>query len=107
MQKIIDLRAIEYHDTYNKVLVFDNQNSSLTLISFKAGSERSVHTDEADEAAQIIEGKAEITIGRDKYILCAGEMIVMPARTPHGLKALKDTKMLLLRPKHEHKKQSS
>ncbi len=29
-------------------------------------------------------------------------MIVMPAKIPHGLKALEDTKMLLLRPKHIH-----
>ncbi len=107
MPEIINLRDIEYNDTYNKVLLFDNQNSSLTLISFRAGSERGIHVDEADETAQIIEGCAEITIGKEKFILHAGEMIVMPAHTPHGLRAVEDTKMLLLRPKHEHKKQSS
>ena len=104
MQKIINLRNIEYNETYNKISVFDNKNSSITLISFKAGSGRDIHVDEEDEVSQIIEGRAEILIGKEKYVLHAGEMIVMPARTPHGLKALEDTKMLLLRPKHEHKK---
>ncbi len=104
MPNIINLRDISYNETYNKVSVFDNQNSSLTLISFKSGSGRDVHVDDADEVAQIIEGCAEITIGREKYILKADDMIVMPAHTPHGLKALEDSKMLLLRPKHEHKK---
>ena len=98
----INLHNIEYNDSYNKKIIFDNQNSSLTLISFKSGKERNLHTDEQDEVAQIIEGKAEITIGREKFILEQNEMIVMPAKIPHGLKAIKDTKMLLLRPKHIH-----
>ena len=102
MSEIINLYDIEYGEKYNKKLVFDNQNSSLTLISFKSGTERALHVDEQDEVAQIIEGKAEVIIGKDKFVLKANEMIVMPAKTPHGLKAIEDTKMLLLRPKHVH-----
>lgn len=101
-QQVINLKDIEYTDTINKKLVFDNEQSSLTLISFKAGSQRAIHCDEKDEVAQIIEGSAEITIGDRTYHLNEGDMIVMPAKTPHGLKAVKDTKMLLLRPKHVH-----
>ena len=103
MPEIINLKEIEYLDTINKKFVFDNEQSSLTLISFKAGTERSIHVDEKDEVAQIIEGIADITIGKETYRLHTGEMIVMPAKTPHGLKAIKNTKMLLLRPKHTHK----
>ena len=102
MSEIINLYDIEYGEKYKKKLVFDNQNSSLTLISFKSGTERALHVDEQDEVAQIIEGEAEVTIGKDKFVLKANEMIVMPAKTPHGLKAIEDTKMLLLRPKHVH-----
>ena len=98
----IDLRDIEYNDTYNKKSVFDNEQSSLTLISFKKGSGRDIHCDEKDEVAQIIEGKAIITIGKDEYVLNESEMIVMPAHVPHSLRAVEDTKMLLLRPKHTH-----
>lgn len=101
-QQVINLKDIEYTDTINKKFVFDNEQSSLTLISFKAGSQRAIHCDEKDEVAQIIEGSAEITIGDRTYHLNEGDMIVMPAKTPHGLKAVKDTKMLLLRPKHVH-----
>lgn len=101
-QQVINLKDIEYTDTINKKFVFDNEQSSLTLISFKAGSQRAIHCDEKDEVAQIIEGSAEITIGDRTYLLNEGDMIVMPAKTPHGLKAVKDTKMLLLRPKHVH-----
>lgn len=102
MSKIINLHDIEYTDEINKKYVFDNEQSSLTLLSFKAGKSRSIHCDEKDEAAQIIEGCADITIGKDIFRLNAGEMIVMPAKIPHGLTAVTDTKMLLLRPKHTH-----
>ena len=102
MTKIINLKDIEYTDKINKKLIFDNEQSSLTLLSFRAGIERSLHIDEKDEVAQIIEGTADITIGESVYRLHSGEMIVMPAKTLHGLKAVEDTKMLLLRPKHIH-----
>ncbi len=102
MNKIIDLKDIEYSDEINKKLVFDNEQSSLTLLAFRAGAKRSLHCDEKDEVAQIIEGLADITVGDVVYRLKPGEMIIMPARTIHGLKAVEDTKMLLLRPKHIH-----
>ena len=102
MSEIINLKDIEYLENINKKLVFDNNNSSLTLISFKSGQEIQLHCDKEDEVAQIIEGVADITIGNTIHRLKAGEMIIMPAKTPHGLKAIENTKMLLLRPKHTH-----
>ncbi len=102
MSGIINLKDIEYQDNINKKLVFDNEQSSLTLLSFRAGVERSLHCDEKDEVAQIIEGVADVTVGEKVYRLKAGEMIIMPARILHGLKAIENTKMLLLRPKHTH-----
>ena len=99
----INLKDIEYYDTYNKKLVFDNEQSSLTLISFKAGTKRDIHCDEKDEVIQVIEGQALVAIGTNEYILNVGEMIMMPAKIPHGLQAIENTKILLLRPKHKHK----
>ena len=99
----INLKDIEYYDTYNKKLVFDNEQSSLTLISFKAGTKKDIHCDEKDEVIQVIEGQALVAIGTNEYILNVGEMIVMPAKIPHGLQAIENTKILLLRPKHKHK----
>lgn len=102
MTEVINLKDIEYLDSINKKFIFDNNQSSLTLLSFKAGVQRALHVDEKDEVAIIIEGQAQITIGKNPHILRSGEMIVMPAKIPHGLMAIKDTKMLLLRPKHTH-----
>ena len=103
MDKIIDLKNIEYSKIYiNKELVFDNQQSSLTLMSLKQGTKRELHTDQEDEAIIVIEGNVIITIGDEEFELTENQMIVMPKLISHGSKALTDTKMLLLRPKHTH-----
>jgi quercetin dioxygenase-like cupin family protein len=103
MNEIIDLKNIEYSQAdINKELVFDNQQSSLTLMSLKQGTKRKLHTDQEDEAIIVIEGNVIITIGDEEFELSEKQMIVMPKLIPHGSKALTNTKMLLLRPKHTH-----
>ena len=103
MDKIIDLKNIEYSKTdVNKELVFDNQQSSLTLMSLKQDTKRELHTDQEDEVMIIIEGNVIITIGDEEFELSENQMIVMPKLIPHGSKAVTDSKMLLLRPKHTH-----
>ena len=42
------------------------------------------------------EGKVEITIDDDTFVLEAGNSIVMPLGHPHALKALEDFKMMLV-----------
>ncbi|MNH44291.1 Cupin domain protein [compost metagenome] len=44
----------------------------------------------------VLSGQTEITIGDDKYIVHAGESIVMPANVPHALHALEAFQMLLV-----------
>jgi quercetin dioxygenase-like cupin family protein len=43
----------------------------------------------------VIEGEAEITIAGQPHRLQAGELILMPAKQPHALKALQPFKMIL------------
>jgi quercetin dioxygenase-like cupin family protein len=44
----------------------------------------------------IIDGDAEITIDSKSIHLKAGEMVTMPANTPHALQAIKKFKMMLV-----------
>jgi len=44
----------------------------------------------------ILEGEVEIVISGKPHRLKKGNMIIMPAREPHALKALKKFKMLLI-----------
>ncbi len=103
MNKIIDLKNIEYSEAdINKELIFDNQQSSITLMSLRQGTKRELHTDQEDEVIIVIEGNVIITIGGEEFELTENQMIVMPKLIPHGSKAVTDTKILLLRPKHTH-----
>jgi quercetin dioxygenase-like cupin family protein len=68
---------------------------SVTLFAFDAGQGLSEHTAPFDALALALEGEAEITIAGKPHHLHCGEMILMPARRPHALIALKRFKMVL------------
>ena len=67
-----------------------NDHVSVTLFAF--GSHRAG----GDAFVTALEGKVEITIDNDAFVLEAGNSIVMPLGHPHALKALEDFKMMLV-----------
>lgn len=69
---------------------------SLTLFAFDKGEEISSHSSSGDALVFILDGKAEITIGDEKFQLTKGETIVMPAGIPHALFAVEKFKMFLV-----------
>lgn len=69
---------------------------TITLFAFDEGQGLSEHTAPFDAFAYLLDGEAEITISGTPHRVRSGEMIVMPARQPHALKALKKFKMLLV-----------
>ena len=68
---------------------------NVTLFAFDAGQELSEHTAPFDALAHVLEGEVEIRISGKLYLLNAGEVIIMPANEPHGVKAKTKFKMLL------------
>jgi glyoxylate utilization-related uncharacterized protein len=44
------------------------------------------HTDSAEEILLILEGEAEVSLGDEQGRLAAGEMALVPAMVPHGLR---------------------
>ena len=69
---------------------------NITLFSFGAGQGLSEHTAPFDAVVQILDGRAEITIGGEKHEVKEGEMLIMPANVPHALHAPVRFKMLLV-----------
>jgi quercetin dioxygenase-like cupin family protein len=69
---------------------------TVTLFAFDVGQELSEHTAPFDALAQILDGKAEITIAGQPMQLTAGQMVVMPAGKPHAVKAIEAFKMMLI-----------
>jgi len=68
---------------------------SITLFAFDKGEEISSHASSGDAMVHILDGVAEITIGEEKFIVKAGETIVMPANVSHALLAKEQFKMIL------------
>jgi len=72
-----------------------NQAVSLTLFAFDKGEEISTHESGGDALVMALDGEGEITIAGEKFLLKAGESIVMPAQKPHSVYAAEQFKMFL------------
>jgi len=68
---------------------------SVTAFAFDEGQGLSEHTAPFDALVQVLEGEAEITVAGQAHQLQGGEILLMPAKQPHALKASKRFKMLL------------
>lgn len=69
---------------------------SLTLFAFDKDEEISSHSSGGDALVYILDGQAEITIGKEKFNLGKGQTIVMPAGISHALYATDRFKMILI-----------
>ena len=71
------------------------ETGTVTVFAFDKGEGLSEHTTPFDATVQVLDGSVDITISGGKYRVSAGEIIIMPANEPHGLKAPERFKMLL------------
>lgn len=98
LSQALDLQSIIEYQT-NAVVsseIMNKKTGTVTVFAFDQGQGLSEHTAPFDAFVYIIDGAAEITISGKKYLLKAGEMIIMPAHEPHAVKASKRFKMLLV-----------
>lgn len=70
-------------------------NGNITLFAFAKGESLTEHTSPYEAVVQMIDGSMEITVGGTPYTVKAGEILIMPANIPHGLRADENAKMLL------------
>ena len=75
--------------------VLNKETGNISLFSFAMGEALSEHTAPFDAMIQVVDGKGEVTIGGNQFILKAGENIIMPANVPHTVKAVEKFKMVL------------
>jgi len=73
----------------------EKKAGTITLFAFDKGQGLSEHTAPFDAFVQIIEGEAEIIIGGKRVLAQEGEIIILPAKIPHAVKAIQKFKMLL------------
>ncbi len=73
-----------------------SSGGTVTMFGFDAGQELSEHTAPFDALVQVLDGELEITIGGEPLRIGAGEVVLMPADVPHGLRAERRSRMLLV-----------
>jgi quercetin dioxygenase-like cupin family protein len=74
----------------------DDTSGIVTLFAFDQGQRLSEHTSPYDALVHILDGACEITISGETHTVCAGELIIMPADSPHAVSATQPFKMMLV-----------
>jgi len=75
--------------------IIKKATGTVTVFAFDAGEGLSEHTAPFDALVYALEGQGEIMISKTWHIVKEGEMIIMPANSPHAVKAGERFKMLL------------
>ena len=88
---------VEYaSDSIVSKTIVDKRAGTITLFAFDAGQKLSEHTSPYDAVVQVIDGRAQLTIGGGEAVTVpAGQIIIMPANVPHSVAAEQRFKMLL------------
>ena len=96
-QAVLLAQAIDYQkgSIVSRTLI-DKKSGTVTLFAFDEGQGLSEHTAPFDALVQILDGKAELTIGGKSVQASAGQTVLMPASVAHALHAVERFKMLLV-----------
>jgi quercetin dioxygenase-like cupin family protein len=92
--EVKDLAGYQQGAVASRTVVL-KKTGTITAFAFDAGEGLPEHTAPFDAIVQGLEGEAEITIGGKPLHLAEGQMVIMPARVPHAVKALSRFRMLL------------
>lgn len=62
------------------------KSTAVVYFEIEPGFRLGTHTDSSEEILLILEGEAEVSLGDERGRLSAGEMALVPAMVPHGLR---------------------
>ncbi len=71
-------------------------NGNITFFAFGVGESLTEHTSPYEAFVYLAEGEMEIRIDGKPIIIKSGQQIILPPNVPHALKAVVDSKMLLI-----------
>lgn len=75
--------------------VLKKESGNISLFAFSKGEALSEHTAPFDALIQVVEGRGEVIIGGEPFLLETGQSIIMPAGIPHSVNAPENFKMVL------------
>ena len=76
-------------------IMLKTDGGNVTLFAFDAGQELSEHTTPFDALVLVVDGSAAITVDSQYHTVDAGQVILLPANTPHAVRAPDRFKMVL------------
>ena len=76
-------------------------NSRTVLFGFAEGQELTEHTSTQHALIQILSGECEFSLAGKLHTLKSGDLLFMPARLPHAVRATQQFSMLLTLSKPE------
>ena len=62
------------------------KSTAVVYFEIEPGHRLGTHTDSAEEILLVLEGTAEVSLGDEQGRLSVGEMALVPAMEPHGLR---------------------
>ena len=71
-------------------------STATLLFELEPGAALPVHRDSAEELLLVLEGEAEATVGDEVGRLASGEVAVVPAMEPHGVRNIGETTLRVL-----------
>ncbi len=71
-------------------------STAAVLFELDPGSTLATHRDSAEEILYVLEGEAEAHVGEERGTLRAGELAIVPAMAPHGLRNAGDGTLRVL-----------
>jgi quercetin dioxygenase-like cupin family protein len=91
------LEMVTYQDgSIVSRMLINKPSGTVTLFAFDYGEGLSEHSAPYDALLINLEGQIEVVIGRVPHRVQDGQILQLPARVPHAVKALSRFKMLLV-----------
>lgn len=84
-------------DFKNKVIVNKENGSRITVFALKKNQILPTHHSDLDVFVFVLDGKIEFRVSEKNHIVEKEEAFIIPATEPHSVKALKDSKFLVIR----------
>src|SRR5690554_1662237 len=84
--KIIDLKQIKADEQFKPHKIIQQEEVEVVILAFEPGQGLPVHKTPVDVFFYIVEGEAEILVGKETKTVKAGSIVLSPANIDHTVK---------------------
>lgn len=95
--KVKELVDLDNAQKFERKVLMENGESSLSIVALKKGEIIDTHTSESDAAVLVIDGEIELHFEAEKFKLKKGEILMFKKDNEHKVYGLSDSKFLLIK----------